>query len=152
MTAPKITKIEIESFTWEVKGLTHGRAFHYDPDSTLTRSASAIRITADNGAVGEYTGWGVAPDAVAEAAGRYLGQNPLDRERLYQSMKGSPTVAVYDIGLWDLAGKMMGLAWVWSTIGIIYLSTPPAGWSIPHRSSLVDSYGSYNREQCKQET
>ena len=51
MSMPKITKIEVESFTWDIVGLTHGRAFHYDPDSTLTRHASAIKIYADNGVV-----------------------------------------------------------------------------------------------------
>lgn len=44
MAMPSITKIEIESFTYDVKGITHQRAFHYDPDSTLSRGASAIRI------------------------------------------------------------------------------------------------------------
>ena len=87
MAMPTITRIEIESFGWDVKGLTHGRAFHYSPDSTLTRSASGIRIYADNGVVGEYAGWGTDPRAVAGAAGRYLGKNPMDRERFYQSIK-----------------------------------------------------------------
>ncbi len=109
MKAPKIIKIEIESFTWDVKGLTHGRAFHYDPDSTLTRSASGIKIFADNGVVGEYTGWRANPNVVADAAEWYLGSNPLDRERTYQRMKASPAMAVYDVALWDLAGKMTGL-------------------------------------------
>jgi L-alanine-DL-glutamate epimerase-like enolase superfamily enzyme len=106
---PKIVKVEIESFTWDVKNLTHGRAYHYDPDSTLTRGASGIRVYADNGAIGEYAGWSADPRGVAEAAGRYIGQNALDRERFYQSMKASPAVAVYDVALWDLAGKMTGL-------------------------------------------
>jgi L-alanine-DL-glutamate epimerase-like enolase superfamily enzyme len=109
MALPKITRIEIESFTWDVQGLTHGRAYHYDPDSTLTRSASGIRIYADNGVVGEYAGWRTNPKAVADAAEQYLGQNPMDRERFYQGIKASPVVAVYDIALWDLAGKMTGL-------------------------------------------
>jgi L-alanine-DL-glutamate epimerase-like enolase superfamily enzyme len=106
---PKISKIEVESFTWDVKGLTHGRAFHYDPDSTLTRHASGIKIYADNGAIGEYVGGGSDPKAIVGAAGRYLDQNPLDRERFYQGMKASRVVAAYDIALWDLAGKMTGL-------------------------------------------
>lgn len=109
MAMPKIVKVEIESFTWDVKNLTHGRAYHYDPDSTLTRGASGIRVYADNGAIGEYAGWSADPRGVAEAAGRYIGQNALDRERFYQSMKASPAVAVYDVALWDLAGKMTGL-------------------------------------------
>ena len=43
MATLKIIKIEVESFTWDVKGLTHQRAFHYDPDSTLTFGASGIK-------------------------------------------------------------------------------------------------------------
>jgi len=123
MTALKIVKIEIQSFSWEVKGLTHGRAYHYDPGSTLTRHASAIRIYADNGAVGEYAGWGADPRGVAEAAEAYLGQNPLDRERFYQQIKASPAVAVYDLALWDLAGKMTGLP-VHALIGTYRTSVP----------------------------
>jgi L-alanine-DL-glutamate epimerase-like enolase superfamily enzyme len=107
--APKIVQIEITSFTWEVKGITHARAYHYDPDGALTFAGSVIRITADNGAVGEYGGWRTDPQAVTGAARRYLGQNALDRERFYQAMKNSPVMAVYDIALWDLAGKMTGL-------------------------------------------
>ena len=120
---PKIESIEIESFTWDVEGLTHGRAFHYDPDSTLTRTASGIKVYADNGAVGEYAGWGVDPKLVAGAAGRYLGENPLDRERFYQGLKASPVVAVYDIALWDLAGKMTVLP-IHALIGTYRTSVP----------------------------
>ena len=114
MKHPIIKKIEIHDFTWDVKGLTHGRAFHYDPESTLTRSVSAIKVFADNGVVGEYAGWRAPSRAVGDEAGRYLGQTALERERFYQEVKpnaGVPTGvgAVYDIALWDLAGKMTGL-------------------------------------------
>ena len=87
MATPKITRIEVESFTWNVKGLTHQRAFHYDPDNTLTFHASGIKICADNGVGGEYAGWRTSPQAVVGAARRYIGMNPLDRERAYQKMK-----------------------------------------------------------------
>jgi L-alanine-DL-glutamate epimerase-like enolase superfamily enzyme len=150
MAAPRITEIEIESFTWDVKGLTHGRAFHYDPDSTLTRRASGIKIYADNGVVGEYAGWGVSPDAVAGAAERYLGQNPLDRERAYQSMKGSPAVAVYDIALWDLAGKMTGLP-IHALIGTYRTAVPAYASTIDGAVrgplSTPESYADF-AEQC----
>jgi len=150
MAAPTITKIEIESFTWDVKGLTHGRAFHYDPDSTLTRRASGIRIYADNGAVGEYAGWSVPPDAVAGAAERYLGQNSLARERAYQSMKGSPAVAVYDIALWDLAGKMTGLP-IHALIGTYRTRVPAYASTIDGAVkgplSTPESYADF-AEQC----
>ena len=108
MAIPKITRIEIESFSWDVPGLTHQRAFHYDPDSTLTFGGAGIKVYADNGVVGEYAGWRTSPKAVADAASRYLGENPLDRERFYQRLKRSSAMAVYDIALWDLAGKMIG--------------------------------------------
>jgi L-alanine-DL-glutamate epimerase-like enolase superfamily enzyme len=150
MATPRIARIEIESFTWDVKGLTHGRAFHYDPDSTLTRGASGIRIYADNGVVGEYAGWGVSPDAVAGAAERYLGKNPLDRERAYQSMKGSPAVAVYDIALWDLAGKMTGLP-IHALIGTYRIKVPAYASTIDGAVrgplSTPESYADF-AEQC----
>ena len=79
MAIPKIVQIEAEGFTWDIAGLRHGRAFHYDPDSTLTRQATAIQVTADNGAVGEYAGSGASPQAIAALADRYLGQNATDR-------------------------------------------------------------------------
>jgi L-alanine-DL-glutamate epimerase-like enolase superfamily enzyme len=123
MATPKIAKVEVKSFTWDVKGIVHARAFHYDPGSTLTFNGSALRITADNGAVGEYAGWHADPQAVADAAQRYLGQSALDRERFYQAMKNSPIMAVYDIALWDLAGKMTGLP-VYALIGAYRTRVP----------------------------
>mgnify|MGYP000066590770 CR=1 FL=1 len=68
MTMPKITKIEITTFTWDIKGIVHARAFHYDPDSTLTFHGMALRITTEDGAVGEYAGSGPAAQEVAAAA------------------------------------------------------------------------------------
>ena len=63
MATPKITRIEVESFTWDVKGLTHQRAFHYDPDSTLTFHASGIK----NMPVGARARrpWWVQPEAIS---------------------------------------------------------------------------------------
>ncbi len=114
MKIPRITKIEVHEFCWEVNGLTHGRAYHYDPNSSLTRKATAVKVFADNGAVGEYAGGKASPRALSDQAGLYLGQNAMDRERFYQVSKpnaGAPVgvMAAYDIALWDLAGKMTGL-------------------------------------------
>ena len=109
MGSPKITKIEVEGFTWDVKGITHARAFHYDPDSTLTFNGGGIKIYADNGVVGEYAGWRADPKAVAAVAQGYIGQNPLDRERFYQKAKSSSIMAILDVALWDFAGKMAGM-------------------------------------------
>lgn len=108
MGTPKIIKIEIESFTWDVDGMVHQRAYHYHPDNTLTFHAAGIKMTADNGIVGEYAGWRTSPQAVASIAERYIGQNPWNREFYYQQAKSSAAMAVYDIALWDLAGKMTG--------------------------------------------
>jgi L-alanine-DL-glutamate epimerase-like enolase superfamily enzyme len=108
MDTLKIVKVEIESFTWEVNGMVHQRAFHYEPDSTLTFHGSGIRIHANNGVIGEYAGWRTGAQGVASIAHRYLGQNPWNRELFYQKAKSSPAMAVYDIALWDLAGKMTG--------------------------------------------
>ncbi|MFW6174525.1 MAG: hypothetical protein ACOC5K_01985 [Chloroflexota bacterium] len=108
-SVPKITKIEVEGFSWDVKGLGRGRAHHYDPDSTLTRQGGAVRVHADNGVTGEFAGWGGDPKAVAELASAYIGRNALDRESFYQRHKASPAMAPLDNALWDFAGKMTGL-------------------------------------------
>lgn len=109
MAIPKITKIEVKGFTWEVKGIVHKRAFHFDPNSSLTFNAGALRIHTDAGVTGEYAGASVNPAGVLAAAPRYLSQPALDRERFYQGMKNSPVMAAYDVALWDLAGKLAGL-------------------------------------------
>ena len=98
MGFPKITKIEIDSFTWDVKGMVHQRAYHYQPDSTLTFTGSGIKITADNGVVGEFAGWRTSAQGVASIAERYIGHlqfkgpsamqgyylNPVATEKAYQ--------------------------------------------------------------------
>jgi len=109
MSVPTIQKIEVKGFTWEVQGITHQRAFHYDPDSSLTFNGGTLRITTDEGLVGEYAGWRGDPQSVASVASRYLGQPALDRERFYQRAKRSRAMAIYDIALWDLAGKLAGV-------------------------------------------
>ncbi len=109
-STPKITKIEIEGFSWDVKGMAF--VLHkasYDPDSTATRHGGGIKIFADNGAVGEHAGWNVDLRTVAEAAEGYIGTNPLDREQHYQRGKHGSAMAVLDIALWDLLGKMTDL-------------------------------------------
>ena len=152
MAIPKIVRIEIKSFTWEVKGIVHARAFHYDPGSALTFDGSALRITADNGAVGEYAGWKVDPQAVVGAAQRYLGQSALDRERFYQAMKNSPVMAAYDIALWDLAGKMAGLP-VFALIGAYRTRVPAYASTIDGAVigplSTPESFAGF-AEQCLQ--
>ncbi|MCH8103413.1 MAG: hypothetical protein IIB28_09715, partial [Chloroflexi bacterium] len=60
VNTPKITKIEIEGFSWDVKGMAF--VLHkasYDPDSTATRYGGGIKIYADYFAVREHAGWNV---------------------------------------------------------------------------------------------
>jgi hypothetical protein len=105
MAPPKITKIEIEGFAWNLKGMTRGRGGHYDPDGNFTREYTALRIHADNGAVGEYAGLNEDPARLAAFAESYIGTNALDREFHYQRGKAIPTttlMAALDLGLWDL--------------------------------------------------
>ena len=150
MAIPRITKVEIESFTWDIVGLRYGRAFHYDPHSTLTRHASGIKVYSDAGTVGEYAGWSADPQAVAGLAERYLGQSAMDRERYYQSLRASPAMAVYDVALWDLAGKMMGLP-IHALIGTYRTKVPAYASSIDGAVegplSTPESYADF-AEQC----
>jgi L-alanine-DL-glutamate epimerase-like enolase superfamily enzyme len=149
---PKIVKIEVEGFTWDVVGLTHGRAYHYDPGSTLTRHGAAIKVYADNGAVGEYAGSGGSPGALGALAPRYLGQSALDRERYYQAAKASSAMAAYDLALWDLAGKMTGLP-VHALIGTYRTRVPAYASTIDGAVtgplSTPESYGEF-AEACRE--
>jgi L-alanine-DL-glutamate epimerase-like enolase superfamily enzyme len=150
MAAPKITKVDVQGFTWPVKGLTRGRAFHFDPTSTYELSGGGVRIHTDTGATGEFAGWNVPTQAVAETAKRYIGANALDRERLYQSNKASPGMAALDIALWDLAGKLAGqpvhaLIGTYRTEVPAYASTIDGAVSGP--LSTPESYGDF-AQQC----
>ena len=112
----RITRVEIEPFTWESKGLGWGdlKKPIYDPDACAVRPALAARFHTDAGIVGEYVGGGDARE-LAVGARLLLGANVLQRERIYNdlriySMQGSPgTRAFIDVVLWDIAGKAAGL-------------------------------------------
>jgi len=151
-STPKITRIEIEGFTWDVKGLTHGRAFHYDPDSTLTRHGGAVRIHADNGVTGEFAGWGANLQEVAAFAEWYIGTNPLDRELAYQRGKATPHMAIFDVALWDYAGKMVGLP-IHALIGTYRTRVPAYASSIDGAVkgplSTPETYADF-AQQCKE--
>jgi len=67
--------------------------------------------------------------AVADAAPRYIGMNALDRERAYQRAKRSPAMAVYDITLWDLAGRYLGQP-VYKLWGLDVDRIPPSDYTI----------------------
>ncbi len=150
MKAPRITKVEVESFDWVMNKVSRNRAFQYDPAGKLKRSSSALRVYADNGAVGEYAGFDAGPSAVADLAKWYLGANPFDRDAFYQRWKASPAMAPLDIALWDMAGKVAGLP-VHALVGIYRTEVAAYGSTIDGAVrgplSTPESYGEF-AEQC----
>lgn len=154
-----ITKIEVESFSYELKGLAQRLGGHrgglYDPDSSYTREYSAVRIHADNGAIGEYAGLFVSASSVAEYAKGYIGTNALDRESHYQRGKSPGTnsqMAALDLALWDLAGKasdtpVHGLLGTYRRKIPAYASTIDGAMKGP--LSTPESYGDF-AIQCKE--
>jgi D-galactarolactone cycloisomerase len=97
--------------------------FGWSQGWTDRRGAGLVRITTDSG----LTGWGEGVSTPAEAvigdlfAPLLLGQNPLERNGLWQRMFhalynanqtggfGGSAISAIDIALWDLAGKATGL-------------------------------------------
>lgn len=152
MATPKITKIEVEGFDWTLKGLGHGRAYHWDPDSSFTRGYSAVRIHADNGVIGEYAGGHGNPVALAEYAESYIGTNALDREFHYQRGKSSSEMAKFDLALWDLAGKTAGMP-VHAMLGTYRRTVPCYASSVDGAAtgplSTPESYGDF-AEECRE--
>ena len=77
-TEVKITRIEIEPFTWDVEGLgwsPEGKPI-YDPQAVATRKAVGARFHTDVGLVGEYVG-GADVETLATVADDLLGTNAL---------------------------------------------------------------------------
>lgn len=112
ITDVSVIKLEVE--TAEPRGLSRGREMD-------TRAASLVVVETDTGLRG--IGEGVGPDPYAVEAfveesyrPKLVGEDPLDRERLWREMlvedvywdrKGQGVAAAsgVDIALWDLAGK-----------------------------------------------
>ena len=113
MTEPKITRIEVHQFEFDVMDTAAGEGHAvYTPGGRYTRSAYALRILTDAGVTGEYVG-GSAVDyaSLPSFLHHLLGKNPLERERIYVDVKRATRqnarigLAPVDIALWDLAGK-----------------------------------------------
>ena len=86
------------------------------------RTIGLVKVTTDAGVVGWGEGCGgTAFDAVTSLAPSLLGQDPMQRNRLWQLMYGAlhngnvgvgfggSAISAVDIALWDIAGKVTGL-------------------------------------------
>ena len=113
MPRPLITKVEIETFTYDLSDLARGEhGPTYSPGKSITNTAHAITIFTDVGVTGEYVWSGPIEYAGACVVAELLvGQNPLEREYIYSRIKQAMRqqaeigISAVDIALWDLAGK-----------------------------------------------
>ena len=113
MPKPRITKVEIETFTYELSDLERGEhGPTYSPGKSITNTAHTITISTDIGVSGEYVWSGPIEYAGACVVAELLiGQDPLEREYLYSRIKQAMRqqaeigISAVDIALWDLAGK-----------------------------------------------
>jgi L-alanine-DL-glutamate epimerase-like enolase superfamily enzyme len=116
----KIVDVTLTLFRWDgIPSIAYGPNIRMQGGSS---TLGLLAITTDDGIIG-HSFFGGA-NRGAEVEGRSLidalkpllmGQDPLDRERLYQSMwrRGRLTlvraIGAVDVALWDLAGKAAGL-------------------------------------------
>ena len=113
MPKPLITKVEIETFTYDLSDLARGeQGPTYSPGKLITNTAHAITIFTDAGVTGEYVWSGPIEYAGACVVAELLvGQDPLEREYIYSRIKQAMRqqaeigISTVDIALWDLAGK-----------------------------------------------
>ena len=115
MADPKITKIEIHEYAWELHDLGkdyNGFNLVYEPGNTTPSGGYILRILTDVGVVGEYAGGSSTDYATLPRFVHYLiGRSALERERIYTDVKRALRqvarigMAPVDVALWDLAGK-----------------------------------------------
>jgi L-alanine-DL-glutamate epimerase-like enolase superfamily enzyme len=110
----KITSIELHEFEYEVRDFgTLETSEVYEPGTRRRRTSHGVKVHTDAGITGEYvsTFTVIEPATLGWVAGLVLGQNALERERLYDEVKratrhvGRLGIAPLDIALWDIAGK-----------------------------------------------
>jgi len=112
---PKVTRVEVEVFTWDVKGMGRSPSGHrvYDPADTRTRSGTAVKVYTDAGVVGEYVqGYGLPtrpnPEEIASIGRWLIGRSALEREPVYERFRNlRHSYGTVDIVLWDVAAKLM---------------------------------------------
>lgn len=112
---PKITKVEVRQFSYQIKDLAPHpvvRIAVWEPGAVLNGSSTILRIFTDIGITGEYLGVRAAEaTAFPMIMPSLLGRNALERDALYQDIKHvlqqtvPSAVSPIDVALWDLAGK-----------------------------------------------
>lgn len=126
MKQPKITKVRIHTYEYEVKDLGvdyNGFNQVYEPGGRRKLRGHILAIETDAGVTGEYHGGDAAAMAQIGMFGAYLiGRNPLERELIFNDVKRAlrkndrMSMGPVDCALWDFAGKLYG-APVWQLLG-----------------------------------
>ncbi len=88
-----------------------------NPNPLFNQSDMVVTIETDSGIVG--VGEGGSHDTIAQSAGRLIGQNPFEIERLWQDMnraffypagrEKTDGIGALDLALWDIKGKALNL-------------------------------------------
>lgn len=113
METPRITRVEIETFGYDLPDLNRSpQGLVFAPGKSIANTAHAMTIFTDTGVKGEYVWSGQMEYAGACAVAELLiGRDPLQREYIYSQIKQTMRqqaqigLAPIDIALWDLAGK-----------------------------------------------
>ena len=126
MRQPKITRIRVHQYAWEVRDLGvdyNGFNQVYEPGARRTFKGHIVAVETDAGVTGEYAGGDAASLAQLSLFADYLlGRDPLERELIHNDVKRACRkndrmgMGPLDCCLWDLAGKLYD-APVWQLLG-----------------------------------
>lgn len=116
----KITDVSVTLFAWD--NISIVRYSDMNPSTTGSSQLGLVTIETDDGVTGHaflgssFRGGDFdAPTIIRFLKPLLIGQNPLDRERLYQAMSARNrqstwrAIGAIDVALWDIAGKIAGL-------------------------------------------
>lgn len=144
----RITDLSVTVFSWE--GLQPLRYSTHVQSTTASCRLGLLEVFTDDGPVGRaFIGSPVAPAdfdvqrLVEILKPIVLGQNPLERERLFRRMWGRVraasvrTVGAVDVALWDIAGQAAGLP-IHALLGSFRAGLPAYASSPAHDS--IEAY------------
>lgn len=145
----KITDIKVTVFEHKVNDVVYDREGHtrYEPGNVAKRALTYVQIETNEGIVGECFGNGGMTEAIqikSVLEPILLGENPLNRERIWQKMwyRGRRLDHKYlggiDVALWDIGGKYTGLP-IYQLIGGFrnkIKAYASSAWSDDHQGGL----------------